>query len=107
MGQHGGKGLIKGSNGSVHLKAHLEHPTEWSYCGYNEIQEPKRKNVLIDYEKLRELLGFDTYDRVSIYYKRWVEDYLGNGKNIRNNKWTKSIAACPVNCLSIFNRGWR
>jgi len=70
----------------------VEHPSEWSYCGYNEIQEPKRKNVLIDYEKLRELLGFDTYDRVSIYHKRWVEDYLGNGKNTRDDKWTKSIA---------------
>ncbi len=70
----------------------VEHPSEWSYCGYNEIQEPKRKNVLIDYEKLRELLGFDTYDRVSIYHKRWVEDYLGNGKNTPDDKWTRSIA---------------
>ena len=26
------------------------------------------------------------------YHKRWVEDYLGNGKNARNDKWTKSIA---------------
>ena len=56
---------------------------------------------------MRELLGFDTYNRVSIYHKRWVEDYLGNGKNTRDDKWTKSIAACPVNCLSIFNRGRR
>jgi len=38
----------------------VNHPSEWPFCGYNEIQRPKRKNVLIDYEKLRELLGFDT-----------------------------------------------
>ena len=41
---------------------------------------------------MRELLGFDTYDRVTIYHKRWVEDDLGNGKNTRDDKWTTSIA---------------
>ena len=70
----------------------VKHPVEWPFCGYNEIQEPKRKNVLINYEKLRELLEFDTYDKVKTYHKRWVDDYLGNGKNIRDDRWTKSIA---------------
>jgi len=70
----------------------VEHPSEWPFCGYNEIQKPRNKNVLIDYERLRKLLGFDSYDRVITYHKRWVEDYLGNGKNIRDEKWTKSIA---------------
>jgi REP element-mobilizing transposase RayT len=70
----------------------VKHPAEWSFCGYNEIQDPKRKNVLINYEKLRELLEFDTYDKVKTYHKRWVDDYLENGKNIRDDKWTKSIA---------------
>jgi REP-associated tyrosine transposase len=70
----------------------VEHPSEWPFCGYNEIQKPRRKNILIDYERLRKLLGFETYDRVITYHKRWVEDYLGNGKNIRDEKWTRSIA---------------
>jgi putative transposase len=70
----------------------VEHPSEWSFCGYNEIQKPRRKNVLIDYERLRKLLGFETYDRVITYHKGWVEDYLGNGNNIRDEKWTRSIA---------------
>lgn len=70
----------------------VDHPSEWSFCGYNEIQKPKRKTILIDYQRLKELLGFDTYDEVKKYHKRWVDDYLGNGKNIRDNKWTKSIA---------------
>jgi putative transposase len=70
----------------------VKHPAEWPYCGYNEIQQPKRKNVLIDHEKLRELLEFDTYDKAKTYYKRWVDDILGSGKNIRDDRWTKSIA---------------
>ena len=70
----------------------VEHPSEWPFCGYNEIQKPRSKNILIDYERLRKLLGFDSYDRVITYHKRWVEDYLGNGQNIRDEKWTRSIA---------------
>lgn len=70
----------------------VEHPSEWPFCGYNEIQKPRSKNILIDYERLRKLLGFDSHERLIIYHKGWVEDHLGIGKNIRDEKWTKSIA---------------
>ena len=70
----------------------VDHPSEWPFSGYNEIQEPRRKNVLIDYEKLRTLLGFEDYDQVKLYHKKWVDEYLGNEKNIRDEKWTRSIA---------------
>ena len=68
------------------------HPSEWPFCGYSEIQEPKRRKVLIDYEKLRELLGFDSYNEVKTYHERWVSDYLEKSKNTRDDKWTKGIA---------------
>jgi len=70
----------------------VDHPSQWPFCGYNEIQKPRRKSVLIDYDKLRELLGVGSYDLVKRYHKGWVEDYLGGGNNIRNDKWTKSVA---------------
>ena len=70
----------------------VDHPSEWPFCGYNEIQEPKRKKILINYERLTRLLGFDSYDEVKKYHRRWVNDYLGDGKSIRDEKWTKSIA---------------
>jgi putative transposase len=56
------------------------------------IPSQKRKNILVVYERLRKLLGFDSYDRLITYHKRWVEDCLENGKNIRDEKWTRSIA---------------
>jgi len=40
----------------------VRHPSEWPFCGYNEIQEPKRKNILINYNRLTEFLGLDSYD---------------------------------------------
>jgi len=67
----------------------VQHPSEWPFGGYNEIQEPKRKNILINYKRLTELLGFDSYDEVKKYHKRWVDDYLGNGKNFRDDKCIK------------------
>ncbi len=70
----------------------VKHPSELPFCGYNEIQDPKRKNILINYQRLTELLGYENYDEVKTYHKRWVDDYLSNGNNIRDDKWTKSIA---------------
>jgi putative transposase len=25
----------------------IDHPSQWVWCGYNEIQNPRRKNILI------------------------------------------------------------
>ena len=69
----------------------VTHPAEWPYSGYNEIQEPKRKNVLINYERLREFLGFDAYDEVKIAHRKWVASCLKNDSNFREDKWTGSI----------------
>lgn len=70
----------------------VKHPDVWPFSGYGEIQEPKRKNALINYERLRELLGFDTYDRVKTTHRKWVESYLENGQNTRDDKWSGSVA---------------
>lgn len=70
----------------------VSHPVDWAFGGYNEIQEPKRKKVLIDYERLRQLLGFESYEQVKDAHKKWVEIALKEKLIIRDDKWTKSIA---------------
>ncbi len=70
----------------------VSHPSMWSFCGYNEIQEPRRKNVLIDYERLQGLLGAGSYDQLRSSHKGWVEEYLGDGEKARQEEWTGSIA---------------
>ena len=70
----------------------VRHPSEWLDGGYNEIQHPKRKNVLINYERLRELLGYDTYAQVQAGHKKWVESCLATGGHLRDDKWSRSIA---------------
>ena len=39
-----------------------------------------------------ELLSIDSCDLLREYHKGWVEEYLNNGSNSRDDKWSKSIA---------------
>lgn len=59
---------------------------------YNEIQEPRRKNVLIDYERLQRLVGAKFYDQLMSSPKGWVEEYLGDEAKERQDEETASIA---------------
>ena len=70
----------------------MNHPSEWSFGGYNDIQVPKKKNVLIDYGRLRQLLGFEIYEDVRVNHRKWVESYLQNQTKGRDEKWTRSLA---------------
>jgi hypothetical protein len=47
---------------------------------------------LIDYEKLRYLLGIKSYTQLKETHRRWVEASLVSRTNGRERKWTESIA---------------
>ena len=47
----------------------VKHPSEWPHCGYNEIQRPKKKHVLISCERPRDLPGFDSYEKLQAAYE--------------------------------------
>ncbi len=70
----------------------VDHPSEWPFGGYREIQNPRRKCVLIAYQKLAELSGFDSYNRFRDFHKEWVEEILKDGAGSRQSEWTESIA---------------
>ena len=63
-----------------------------SFSGYNEIQKPCRKNVLIAYRKLMELAGFENYRLFQNAHKKIVNEMLLHRNNSRRPKWTESIA---------------
>ena len=70
----------------------VSHPSDWSFGGYNEIQKPRKKCVLIAYQKLSELAGFATYDAFQRSHKELINESLINGNNCRQAQWTESIA---------------
>jgi len=56
----------------------VSHPEQWSHGGYNEIQHPRRKNILIDYEALSHLSGFDNFKSFQSAHRRWVQSALSD-----------------------------
>lgn len=70
----------------------VKHPSEWVFCGYNEIQAPRERYALIDYEGLRDLLGFRSMHDFAEAYREWVEESVRKVNHFRDGKWTESVA---------------
>nr|WP_240910043.1 transposase [Desulfopila sp. IMCC35008] len=70
----------------------VSHPSEWPFGGYNEIQKPRRKCVLIAHQKLVELTGFKTYEAFRIAHAGLVSELLASGNNYREAGWSESVA---------------
>jgi len=70
----------------------VNHPSEWNFGGYNEIQKPRERYALIDYKRLMELLHISTVDELRNSHKKWVEEILKTKNYVRESKWSQSIA---------------
>jgi putative transposase len=70
----------------------VNHPSEWNFGGYNEIQKPRERYALIDYKRLMELLHISTVDELKNSHKNWVEEILKTKNYVRESKWSQSIA---------------
>ena len=68
------------------------HPSEWAFCGYNEIQSPPQRYSIIDRNRLMELVGIGVGDELSETHKGWVDEILMSDETARESKWTESIA---------------
>ena len=56
------------------------HPSKWPHSGYNEIQAPRRKNIIIVHDRLRELAGFKHYESFTSAHRKWVQAALEKEK---------------------------
>ena len=70
----------------------VTHPSEWPFCGYNEIQNPRQRYSLIDYESLMGILGFGNMEEMKESHRGWVERALEERGLGRQPRWTESIA---------------
>jgi len=70
----------------------VDHPSKWPHGGYNEIQVPRRKNVIIAYDRLRKLAGFKDYESFALAHRKWVQGVLEKIDTKRDSRWTESIA---------------
>jgi putative transposase len=70
----------------------VDHPNQWTHGGYREVQSPRRKCILIDYERLKTLCGFDDFKRFQMAQRRWVETAIGKDSRQREFAWTQAVA---------------
>jgi putative transposase len=70
----------------------VNHPKEWPFCGYNEIQNPRQRYSLIDYQRLISLLQMKDLDELQESCKKRIEETLVSEKRARESKWTESVA---------------
>ncbi len=70
----------------------VQHPSEWGFGGYTEIQNPKQRYTIVNRHELTKLLGIKDEVQLSESHRQWVEEILKSGLNKRDGKWTKSIA---------------
>jgi putative transposase len=70
----------------------VTHPADWPYGGYAEIQSPRKRYALIDYDGLKNILNFKTMGQLAVDYRGSVEVALTSHGNQRDRRWTESIA---------------
>ncbi len=70
----------------------VSHPSEWNFSGYNEIQSPRQRYALIDYQRLVDLLHISTLDDLRDSHKKWVDETIRAKRLVRDKKWSQSIA---------------
>ena len=70
----------------------VTHPSEWPFCGYNEIQKPRQRYSLIDFEGLMGLFGIKNRNELREIYSGWLEEAMTRQSRGRERRWTESIA---------------
>jgi len=80
----------------------VKHLKEWTFSGYNEIQNHRKRYGLIDYQKLLSLVQMRDLEELQESFPHLVEDAIGSQNFSRDNRWTESIAARPLKCSILF-----
>jgi len=70
----------------------VSHPKEWPFCGYHEIQNPRQRYGIIDYQRLVTLLQVRDLQGVQETCGHAIEEALGSKNQVRESKWSEAIA---------------
>ncbi|MCP4023679.1 MAG: transposase [Desulfobacteraceae bacterium] len=70
----------------------VTHPSDWAFCGYNEILKPSQRYTLIDFNHLISFCGYTDHDSFRESYKSLIDQEIKNKHFKRNPVWTESIA---------------
>ena len=78
----------------------VAQPQGWHHGGYRENQAPRRRYVLIDYDLLAHLSGYDHFPQFPAAHREWVETALTDKGRQREASWSESIAIGSQDSIS-------
>nr|WP_320016751.1 transposase [uncultured Desulfobacter sp.] len=70
----------------------VKHPAEWEFSGYHDIQNPRQRYRIIDYDALMSVFQFTDLDHMKESHQIWVTEELKEDRLKRQSQWTESIA---------------
>lgn len=70
----------------------VEHPSQWPFGGYNEIQKPVKRYSIIDQKALLDKCGAVDSVQFRHEHKHWVDETVASGKVGKESAWSESIA---------------
>jgi len=70
----------------------VQRPSAWQHGGYNEIQNPPLRYVLINRDKLIACCGLGSDAQLRKSHREWVEKAISNNGSTRQPQWSESIA---------------
>jgi len=70
----------------------VDHPSDWDFCGYNEILNPPKRYRLIDQEALLSYCQIADPDEFRMYYETLVDYTLTHSGLKRERIWSSNLA---------------
>lgn len=70
----------------------VDHPSEWPFCGYYELQNIPRRRALLQVDALMHLLGCDDLESLQGKHRELVAETLRKDDLGRQPRWTECIA---------------
>ena len=78
----------------------VKHPSEWQFCGYNELMQNPQRYRLIDIRKVINLIGIYDMADFKSFYSECIESALASDNISRDSRWTESIAVGTKDFIS-------
>lgn len=69
----------------------VDKPSDWRWCGFDEIQNPKQRYRLIDHNELMRLLMVPSHEEFARAHRQWIELAMKAEKG-RQSRFTQSLA---------------
>lgn len=70
----------------------VEHPSQWRWCGYEEITCTRKRYRLIDTVRLMESLSIDDSEDLVRCYSDGIKEQIARKQLTRQAHWTESLA---------------